>query len=148
MSTMINNLHWDTLEKRRQISCFLLMYRIPTQQIAIRGNRYLAPNAPEMYNVQMLPLKQISNHPSSHPGVQQLLLPNDDLVERPPREHVGSSNLRGLQRSCYHSHNLLTNLSSDLFFSCTLFILYSHLIHAFLAPSHQAQHRCVYTHWR
>ena len=43
MSAMINNLQWDTLEKRRQISCLLLMYRIHTQQIAINGNCYLAP---------------------------------------------------------------------------------------------------------
>ena len=46
VSAMINHPHWDTLEKRRQLSCLLLMYRIHTQQIAINDNHYLAPMLP------------------------------------------------------------------------------------------------------
>ena len=144
VSAVINNLHWDTLEKRRQTSCLLLIYRIHTQQTAINCNRYLAPVLPN--STRLLPPKQISNHPSSHPGVQQLLFPtHGQLVEHPPWERVGSPNPRGLQRNCYHT---VTNLSYDLCF-------YSHSVHTLLAPYtyfylhlHIRHSTCIYTHWR
>ena len=120
VSAMINNLHWDTLEKRRQISCLLLMYRIHTKQIAINCNCY-----------KILPPKQIANLLSSHPGGQQLLLPmHGHLVKCPPRERIGSPNPRGLQsqRSCYQTvTNLRLRLSRDLCF-------YSRSVHTLLAP--------------
>ena len=40
VSAMINHLRWDSLEKRRQLPCLLLIYRIQNQLIAIIGNHY------------------------------------------------------------------------------------------------------------
>ena len=41
VSALINHLRWDSLEKRRQLSYLLLMYRIQNQLIVINGNHYL-----------------------------------------------------------------------------------------------------------
>ena len=43
VSALINHLRWDSLEKRRQLSCLLLMYRIQNQLIASNGNHCLTP---------------------------------------------------------------------------------------------------------
>ena len=73
VSAMINNVHWVTLEKRRQLSCLLLMYRIYTQQIAINCNRYLAPmlpNSTRYYHPKNIKSSQLASRctatPSSH----------------------------------------------------------------------------------
>ena len=46
VSALINHLRWDSLEKRTQLSCLLLMYMIQNQLIAINGNHYLTPMLP------------------------------------------------------------------------------------------------------
>ena len=46
VSALINHLRWNSLEKRRQLSCLLLMYRIQNQLIAINGNHDLTPMLP------------------------------------------------------------------------------------------------------
>ena len=43
---MINHRRWDSLEKRRQLSCLLLMRSIQNKLIAINGNLYFTPMLP------------------------------------------------------------------------------------------------------
>jgi hypothetical protein len=46
VSTMIQELQWTSLEKRRQAASLILMFRIHSHQIAINPDQYLTPMAP------------------------------------------------------------------------------------------------------
>ena len=46
VTTMLQKLQWDTLEKRRQAACLALMFKIQAETIAINPAHYLTPRAP------------------------------------------------------------------------------------------------------
>ena len=123
---MINNLHWDTLEKRRQLSCLILMYRIHTQQIPINGDRYLAPmllNSTRYYHptkYEIIPARIQVYTSSFFPRtvIWCNALPANVLVAPTFEAFRGAV-------------TTVTNLSCDLVFTRTLFILYFHLIYTF-----------------
>ena len=105
------SVHYDSIKEDKSLACLLLIYRINTQQIATNCNRYLAPmlpNSTKYYhpnkNIKSSQIASRCTTTSSHA---------QHLVERPPHERVGSTNPRGLQRSCYHT---VTTLSRELCF--------------------------------
>ena len=96
VTTMLNTLEWQSLEKRRQAASLTLMYKMQNNLIAANSAQYLLP----CHTKQHTPIssKEIPTHSCQNSALCQLLHPSYcNMVEHPPWQHLDLPNGWGLQ---------------------------------------------------